>query len=1390
MEQLEKAQYLPAGNDDSLQKLDAVVKRIKAGTKAGLRGLLVTGAAGIGKTYCIENYLAQFEQSNPVIIARHHIHYEAIPYYGFKQGLADYFRKVYNNIDKHAKQEFSQKLKEKLGVGFPLLLEYLPELELFSEVYAVPAPKMGLKVENQIFSLFNSLFDFLSAHYGPVYFFTDDFQWMDDPGVNLLSYLLLNMPKEKFIWIGACREPYIKINNFRLLQEDLGLDKNRIEIFKMKGMSHLTLKNYVESHLGLTCHKELLDVLNQLSGGNPAYVLSLIENLKSNQSIWLQSGMWYCNQKAIADVYKGQTKGQLLMQRLKMLNSQTKEMLELIACMGRFSKQTLTDWLQGNGVQLEQLALEAAEAGFLERRKKQFRFTEIHIGEMIYDELSNEKRSNHHYTIAQLLQNRGLPNLSATQFLLMVTQYNQALNRVRQANNVQACAELNYMAGKYAKQDNALKRARIFFKTGADLLKEANVFDNPTKVFNIYMELAEVEYLLGEYDLAEMHLDYLLQLLHDFDNRITVFEFKITINNHLGRYRKAVRILAEALKTSGLELPIDEDLLGERVQQLKSFLENQSEVQEQYQSERDGRKHSKHNAAILRLLYVGGIALHHTSDVLMVWAALEIVTRSQRHTYSSISAIGFVSYGRMCMNNGDIEIGYKYGRKGLDINHQLDDIGLRCRVFGVYAFYIHPWRHALSESLAYLENGIEAGKKSGDLIGVYILKTHMLNCLFLAGKPLREILALEFSSSYPGTELTYYITNYQQNLISYLVGDNPVFSIPGQQPSWLAARFTFQEERFYRNHVWARYYLMFGYYELAERSASAAHENSKLQEGSPLFPANLVLWFISITQNWLNYDKEEIAINENRLVQMLDQMDIWKTFSPQNFDKVWWLLKAEHFRIQGQHDQADECFRASLEDTSTAIHYRALAAELYLRFLLARPNQQHAASKYLQLAIELYKEWGAMVKAKQLSQQYQFILASVRDTLPAFSIDIETIQHELSGDLEVASLVKKLMILLLRISGSTKVAIGLVNENNELKHSAEAVLVNGRLRYIHGRPLSIVGGVPFSLINMAHRSQKSLVEHDLQSNKGLPDTATSRKNGVQSFMILPVTINGLASMVIYLENTFVKKWYEKERIKWVRITANQGAVIIENARIHQQAINLNGELLKQMKERDRLTSIIEAQKDAHMEAIIKTQDDERKRIARDLHDSLGSLLSSVKLRFNSLQDDFNEKIPAKASRFKDTLGLLDESVQELRRIAHNMLPVSLSRFGLNAALQTFIDQINDSEKLEIELKILGLERRLSENLEVAIYRICQELVQNVINHSKASHMNLQLVDHGDTLNLTVEDNGIGMDKEKVLFGFGFTTIQSKVSFFKGSFEIESQPGKGTLIVVDLPLEKL
>lgn len=1009
--------------------------------------------------------------------------------------------------------------------------------------------------------------------------------------------------------------------------------------------------------------------------------------------------------------------------------------------------------------------------GFLCEREGRFFLTPR--AENIISGLAPGEFASLHYQIACYHYQAEKWRYDGSALIELTDHFNKAIEVVRKHCRQAVAASVNYETGLYLLKNEWPEKARHYLSLASELFRE--VPGARQELYASEMELARIGYGLGEYDAAETHLDRLLETVQDPARREAIFELKIRINNRVGRYRKALLILREGLLEHGLNMPLEEaDVL-----QQNFHLEDHLHMLQRPEKDDFGLSSHPSNRSILRLLFIGGMSLHHSSASLMTWGALQIMIRSGAGMEYTEKAIGYVVYGRVMVMYGNIERGYEYGLKGYEINNFLDDIELRCRVYGVFAFFILPWKKPFGDCMQLLEKAYTAGVEAGDTIGCYVIKTHELNLSLLAGKPLKTVLAVDTGKLNPESELTYYITHYQRNLVRYLIEESNVFTIPVLQPSWLAATNTVLEEKFYRNYVWSRYYFLFGYYDLSARASADADDSRKLQEASPLIPANYLVWFLSFSWNWHNYNYEERKKNKELMDELLSSMQFWASQSPENFASCWWLLKAEDARLCGRTAEILPSFETAVECAGENLWYKALACEATSRYLLCERETMTSGIRYLQKAQHHYLEWGAVAKVKQLQQQFRSLLqqeVNFRD------IDIEMIQHELSGDLEVESLAKKLMVLLLRISGSTRVLLKSVEPDGKLRELGSYSLL----------PFDIRTETPETSIAEAHLMQAYHSQETILIGSPMKGNRSDETGhyAVRSCVVHPVTIRDHLSLVIGLENAFAAGWYTEELIRLIRITANQGAVVIENARIHQVTVKLNEDIRHRMEEQERLALEIKRQENLHLQALQQNQNRERKRIASDLHDRLGSLLSSVKLRFTALSHDVEKSLPQKLTRFTGAVQLLDDAIHELRSIVYNMMPVSLNRFGLKSTIETFIENINSAGTLEIELQILGFDERLSGEMELEVFRICQELIQNVLKHASAKSVRLQIIRHRDDINIIVEDDGKGMDKETMIAGIGFTSIRSRVSLWKGAFSIESQPGKGTMVLVDIPLPPL
>jgi len=204
-------------------------------------------------------------------------------------------------------------------------------------------------------------------------------------------------------------------------------------------------------------------------------------------------------------------------------------------------------------------------------------------------------------------------------------------------------------------------------------------------------------------------------------------------------------------------------------------------------------------------------------------------------------------------------------------------------------------------------------------------------------------------------------------------------------------------------------------------------------------------------------------------------------------------------------------------------------------------------------------------------------------------------------------------------------------------------------------------------------------------------------------------------------------------------------------------------------------------------AEITIRENERKRIANDLHDSLGPLLSAVKLNIGSVdvENSGDRQILDK------TGGYLDEIIGSMRRISHDLLPSTLERKGLLEAIREFLQQVKNKQSVNIQLYVVK-EITVPKDKEIHIFRMIQEIVHNTIKHAHASNLQIGFSEEGGHLLCLTKDDGRGFDKEKVLsgsHGLGLRSLESRCEILNGILTLDSMPGGGTNYFIKIPVSQ-
>ena len=249
----------------------------------------------------------------------------------------------------------------------------------------------------------------------------------------------------------------------------------------------------------------------------------------------------------------------------------------------------------------------------------------------------------------------------------------------------------------------------------------------------------------------------------------------------------------------------------------------------------------------------------------------------------------------------------------------------------------------------------------------------------------------------------------------------------------------------------------------------------------------------------------------------------------------------------------------------------------------------------------------------------------------------------------------------------------------------------------------------------------------------------------------------------------------------IGMVATLTIILILLSRNHRNKQYLQEEKVRQMERQQQVLSL---------QAMIQGQENERTRVARDLHDGLGGLFSTVKMYFSTLE---HEHATLKTNDlFKKSYSLVDNASVEIRRIAHNMMPEVLMKMGLANAVKDLCDHVSAGRLLVITLETHGMHDRLSTEMEIMLYRIIQELVNNIIKHADATQAIIQFVKDDNRFSVVVEDNGKGFNlhepDEKV--HSGLTAIRNRVNYLNGKLTIDSQPGIGTTVMMDFQIDEV
>lgn len=210
------------------------------------------------------------------------------------------------------------------------------------------------------------------------------------------------------------------------------------------------------------------------------------------------------------------------------------------------------------------------------------------------------------------------------------------------------------------------------------------------------------------------------------------------------------------------------------------------------------------------------------------------------------------------------------------------------------------------------------------------------------------------------------------------------------------------------------------------------------------------------------------------------------------------------------------------------------------------------------------------------------------------------------------------------------------------------------------------------------------------------------------------------------------------------------------------------------------------EQETRLNAVFQAQEEERRRIAKELHDGVGQTISAIKMNYQSLSGKLAEK--ELAADFQKIEKMLDNAGTEVRSVSHQMIPKELEQFGLVPAIEGMLNLNFGNTPINVQFEHSGFTERIGNQIELVLFRVLQELVSNIIKHSKANQLTVQLVKLQTHVVMNVTDNGVGFDvQSKEKNGIGLLNIASRIDAIKGHIHYDSNLGNGTTVTIRTPI---
>lgn len=1365
--------------------------------------VLVEGPPGIGKTSLVRHVLQHHNGKKTFLLyGKCSDQPGQVPYQAWKEAIGDWISQILV-LSEDELNRLRENAVAALQHNMSAVTVVFEELEQFfgKRFKAAPVTTESHQIKSKFYYFFSKFLKSVSHSGYRIILFMDDLQWADPASRALTEELVLRNAVPGLIIIGAQRPHEEGKEETGKVQADNEYLR-RVVRYQLKPLDSAHFSCFIPAHWGFTPDETaaLGQYLWSGSGGNPLKAKEIIKSIGKNHPPTGRLVQNAIREDLTAAIRSGSPE-HLVLNQLIALSPQQKKLLSAASCIGyHFNVPLLSQVTDLSPEETDRTLSVLVQDELLVRKGATWVFTHDVVFSAAISLTTGDEKSAFHRKIGRMMLDE-LPAYDQDGLFKAVSHLNAGQASTEGTAYFDELILLNIYAAWCAIKKSAFERAWQYFSCAEGFLKHfqrgqvllrdpklAAVWGNhDTAKDNLqYLTLfgfAETSFLMQQFDQALFYAGQILKPGISRHQKILATLIKVRVCSAL-IYKSNVRELLQdgmkslesVLNDFGIFFPADPDELmrqadasSREISHLAAEMSEKTDFSEKINPDREYQNLMKLVMNAMTFVYYMDIGKN-------LYMGIRFLLLNFTKGFTPMTPVLFaVSFISASVSPAYRHMAFLLGKTSL---RMIESLSFRPNSYIVYyigTLNFFAWEHHYKSCVAKLKKSVLQAKEAGDHHYASFCATNVLLLNTYRGQNLEKHLRYAAKLARQNQHI-FFISAADTELSAHLKGNKAGF---------MESCFIFPEElvreaeknlsaRFHLNLARQKLYYLSGDIEKALEAGRACERLENVYRGFQIklehyfFYSLILLQRVGQNPLLLSQALEEIG-------PKLEELRRLQSYGSGNYRHKVLLLEAEIARCQGEFETAaylyDQAIRDAKEEKFT--HHAAIASELAGNCYFGK-NIRRAGRAYLKDAFRLYKKWGAGAKLEWLEQKYPFLRKAVRpDGLPVASLS-----HS------VRDMIRQAVVL--REAGLAQTASILLKQLSDLSRArGGAILIEqaGQWKVLNAaglgidddwenKPLaSLEDRLPLKAINYAINKGEKLLVPDVTGMSFFGEISGPDWADILSVLCYPVAYGLKTESLIYLENIAPNL----DQDEWFWLMAEHVAMVLANA-LHDEKLR-------------RLNRELQVQEQKKIEAVIASQETERKRIAEELHDSVGQMLSLVKLNLSRMEAVGGHNESVGRMLIPQISRQLDESIGELRTISHNLMSPDLHTGQMAEIVENLLVKSRNMNGPEYELHAFGVPDDLPAAVKFTLYRVFQEILQNIVKHASSETITVGLTGTDEGINLMVEDDGIGFDTSQAGEGLGLKNIRSRVKLLNGYFDVDSAPGRGTIYNITIPLNQ-